>query len=233
MSLERYAIYFAPEQGSPLAEFGRTWLGDGAGNEGAIDTALPAGFPVPPELHRRAIATPARYGLHATMKAPFRLSDGVSERALVEMLEAFCARHAPCETAPLRTTRLGSFLALLPSGDDTPLARLARHCVVDFETLRAPMTGAERERRRPDKLTPRERALLGEWGYPYVLDRFRFHVTLTGELPEADLARIESALAPLLVDVTRAPFQVRSLCLFGDPGSGQRFILLHRFPLLG
>ena len=69
----RHAIYFAPPAGSPLAEFGADWLGwDPATGRGRD------GFDLPGLPRRRAelVATPARYGFHATLKAPFRLGRG-------------------------------------------------------------------------------------------------------------------------------------------------------------
>jgi 2'-5' RNA ligase len=43
-------------------------------------------------------------------------------------------------------------------------------------------------------LTPRQREYLDRWGYPYVMEEFRFHMTLTGRL---DAARREPVLAML------------------------------------
>ena len=36
-------------------------------------------------------------------------------------------------------------------------------------------------------LTDRQEALLTQWGYPYVMEEFRFHITLTGALDPAHL----------------------------------------------
>jgi len=42
---------------------------------------------------------------------------------------------------------------------------------------------AELARRRTLRLTAEQDAMLARWGYPYVLEDFRFHMTLTGSLP--------------------------------------------------
>ena len=38
------------------------------------------------------------------------------------------------------------------------------------------------------RLTPAQEALLMRWGSPYVMDEFRFHMTLTGRLAKARMA---------------------------------------------
>ena len=51
-----------------------------------------------------------------------------------------------------------------------------------FNAYRAPLSAADRERRIKAKLSPRQIELMDQWGYPYVLDEYRFHMTLTGAL---------------------------------------------------
>ena len=45
-----------------------------------------------------------------------------------------------------------------------------------------PPGAAELERRRKAGLSAAQEKMLLRWGYPYVLDEFRFHLTLTGRL---------------------------------------------------
>ena len=49
-------------------------------------------------------------------------------------------------------------------------------------------------RRNPSALTSRQREQLERWGYPYVMEDFRFHMTLTGRL---DAGRREPVLTIL------------------------------------
>jgi hypothetical protein len=78
-------------------------------------------------------------------------------------------------------------------------------------------------------LSERQRALLIEWGYPYVFDEFRFHMTLSSSLADAQeratlvawwQART-NALGPLLVD---------HAALFVEPAPGEPFVLWQRMP---
>ena len=225
---KRYAIYYAPEPG-PLAAFGAAWLGwDPAAGEEVAHPALAA-------LRRPAAElteTPRKYGFHGTIKPPFRLADRQSAEALHEAAQALCARLAPVTLEGLELSRLGSFLALTPRGETGALAELAATVVEELDPFRAPPSEAEIARRNPDRLSPAQRALLEKWGYPYVLEEFRFHLTLTGRLDAQDAADTEAALAPVLAPLLPVPFRVDSLCLFGEAEDG-RFHLLHRYTLSG
>ena len=89
---------------------------------------------------------------------------------------------------------------------------------------------AEIARRRPDWLSTRQRDLLDRWGYPHVMEEFRFHLTLTDRLDEPEPVR--AALADYFAPVLPRPFVIEDLCLFGEDQSG-RFHLLHRYALSG
>ncbi|SNX70476.1 putative phosphonate metabolism protein [Cereibacter ovatus] len=223
----RYAIYWTPEPG-PLARFGAAWLGWDP------TTAQPVEHPPLADLPRDiALLTqaPRKYGLHGTLKAPFRLADGLDVTDLHAAVVALCPYLAPVTLPGLRLGRIGSFLALVPAGEDAALSELAAEVVRALDGFRAPLTAAEHTRRRPDRLTPRQRGYLADWGYPYVFDDFNFHLTLTGELPEAELAQVATVLAPVMDPLVSQPIRVASLCLFGETTDG-RFRMLERLPLL-
>lgn len=76
---------------------------------------------------------------------------------------------------------LDRYVALTPDVQSDALTGLATRCVERFDTFRAPLTMAERERRVAASLTPRQIALLERWGYPYAFDQFHFHMTLAGQ----------------------------------------------------
>ena len=80
-------------------------------------------------------------------------------------------------------------------------------------------------------LSPVERDHLERWGYPYVLDRFRFHMTLTGPLEEPERGRVaailEAALAPLLAETV----MIEQLALFTQTHRVAPFRVVARFPL--
>ena len=125
--------------------------------------------------------------------------------------------------------RTGPRLALTPQGDDGPLNALAAQVVEGLDPFRAPLTEAEMARRNPDRLTPRQRALLDAWGYPYVLDEFRFHMTLTGALDPATLDAVTAQLGPRLTVVPR-PFTLDAISLMGEDAAG-RVHLIRRLAL--
>ncbi len=226
---ERYAVYWAPEAGSPLAEFGAAWLGWDADTSTDAPRLNIAGLPAPIE---DLTASARRYGFHATLKPPFRLAEGMSRAGLESTLETLAA--APVFEAPALELRTDlGFAALRPCAPCPALDALAARCVTELDEFRAPPTEAELRHRRKAGLTDAQEAHLLRWGYPYVLDQFQFHVTLAGPLPPEDFAALAGALAPHLAAAIGAPWTLREICLFGDPGAGQPFHLLRRFPLKG
>ena len=104
--------------------------------------------------------------------------------------------------------------------------------VARFDPFRAPPDAVELDRRRAQRLTTRQEAMLQRWGYPYVMEEFRFHMTLTGPLPPAELAAVEAALAPILAPLLPAPFPIDALTLQGEDREG-RFHQIARVPLTG
>jgi putative phosphonate metabolism protein len=225
---ERYAIYWAPDPG-PLADFTAAWLGWDAARGCTVDHPDLPGMALPVA---EITATPRIYGFHGTVKPPFRLAPGTDAASLHRAAAALCARLTPISLPGLALRRLGGFVALTPEGDTAALAALAAAVVADLDPFRAPPTEAEIARRRPDRLTDRQRANLAKWGYPYVMDEFQFHLTLTGDLPEAEARAVAATLDPVLAPILPRPFRVDSLCLFGQ-GSGGTFRLLHRYSLSG
>lgn len=228
---ERYAIFYAPEPQSALDAFAHAWF-DYAEAGGAV----PPVHDIPgldAATLDRAIQFPRRYGVHATLKAPFRPRPGVSQDDIRPRVEAFARNRAPIITDPLQLTELGGFLALCPTGRTRPLNWLAALCTAAFDDFRDDLDAGDRARREPERLTPAQRLLLEDWGYPFVLNEFRFHITLTGRLSERDRALLLPALAPMLRDVCTQPFELRSICLFGDPGGKAPFEHLGQFPLEG
>ncbi|WP_118132916.1 DUF1045 domain-containing protein [Oceanicella sp. SM1341] len=231
--MKRYGIYYAPPAGSALARFGAGWLGwDAEARQPARLASLP---PLP--LDQEAVtATPRRYGFHGTLKPPFALAPGTDAAGLIAALEALAARTAPFEIAPFAPSLEHGFLSLRPSAPSAELEALATACVRELDAFRAPPSEAELARRRKAGLSATHEALLARWGYPYVMEEFRFHLTLSGHLGTADAAALRDALAPLLGPLTApqrsTPEPVHELCLFGDPGDGP-FHLLRRFPLRG
>ena len=223
---QRYAVYYAPEPGA-LADFGARWLGwDAARGRSHPPMDLP-GLPRP---SGEIAGAARRYGFHATIKPPFRLAGGESAEALDSALAEMCAWLGPVTLDAVLPARLGHFLALVPRGRVTALASLAAHVVMGLDAYRAAPGRDDITRRRAEGLSETQRALLMRWGYPYVMEEFRFHVTLSGRLEHDELIATEAALTPQLRPLLPEPFPITSLCLFGERRDGF-FRLLSRHHL--
>lgn len=223
--MKRYAVYYAPAAGE-FWDRASAWLG--------WDAAAGAEV-APPDLGFQAAAIttdPRKYGFHGTVKPPFRLAEGRDHAALGTAMADLAARLAPVTLPGLRLENLDGFLALVPQGDTAGLERLAGEVVRALDAFRAALNPAEIAKRRPERLTPRQRELLDAFGYPYVMEEFRFHLTLTDRLPEPEAARAAEILAAHFAPVLPRPFVIDSLCLFGEAADG-RFHLLHRYTLSG
>ncbi len=220
---QRFAVYYLPED-PDLAAFGASWLGWDVGG------GTPCAQPEIEDIGRFT-DTPRKYGFHGTLKPPFRLAPGLTADDLENDVEALAARSAPVRLDGLALSVLGRFLALVPVGDAQALTRLAFRCVTELDLYRAPPGEAELARRRKAGLTPRQEALLARWGYPYVGDEFRFHLTLTGSLGPGDLAAARAAIA-MRLPALPAPFTIGSIALVGEDAAGL-FHLVHRYALSG
>jgi len=229
----RYAIYWAPPGDSMLARLGSAWLGRDAERDARADS-LPPRPPIPgftSEQLEALTAEPRRYAFHATLKAPFALASGCDLRTLHAQLAAFASSRERFVIPPLRLSPIGRrFLALMPSAPCLPLDDLAAGCVTRFDHFRRLAAPEELLRRRAAGLDSIEDANLQRWGYPYVLDRFRFHVTLTGPLDPELLERLSEPLAALFAPATRAPIPIDDIALFREPAPGGAFTLVARFP---
>ncbi|MBG0774806.1 MAG: DUF1045 domain-containing protein [Desulfovibrionaceae bacterium] len=227
----RYAVYYAPPRRSPLAVFGGRWLGyDVETGLDMVPLSVP-GFSVAEVAH--LTRSPRRYGFHATLKPPFALAPGKDEDALLDFAAFFTAGLQPFTLSGLEATEVGSFLALC-----TPVqheaAHLAEQCLRAFEPFRAEPSIAETERRRARGLTPRQEQYLAQWGYPYVLREYLFHLTLTGTVPDRRLRRrLLKTLRELTAPLTGPDLLVRELCIFRQVDRDSPFVLARRLPFGG
>nr|WP_228495002.1 DUF1045 domain-containing protein [Clavibacter sp. VKM Ac-2873] len=213
-----------------LRERAEAWLGRSvAGGSPAPAPAAPAGWT---RAEVDAITVDARrYGFHGTLKAPFHLADGRDAAELDAAVAGLAGARAPVALPGLRVAALGGFLALVPTAPSPGLDALAADVVTGLDAFRAPPTEAETARRDPASLSPRQRELLAAWGYPYVLDAFRFHLTLTDRIPAAALPRAEADLAAWFADATDRPVAVDALALVVEDAPGAPFRLRSVHPL--
>ncbi|KUM26479.1 hypothetical protein AU467_21325 [Mesorhizobium loti] len=225
----RYAIYFTPRQDEPLARIAANWLGRDP--FGAATRPVEAVGELSAAEVAFHTASARRYGFHATLKAPFGLAPNETEASLREALDNF-AEVTPQVVIPrLVVGQIDGFFALVPEATLPPLNSFAGDVVRAFDRFRAPLTEAEIERRSPDSLKPQEFRNLCQWGYPYVFETFRFHMTLSGRVGPQESPRLRAAIDSLFADVLRHPVPVDALTLFVETEPGAPFMVLSHHAL--
>ncbi|WP_055047677.1 DUF1045 domain-containing protein [Devosia sp. A16] len=228
---ERFAIYYAPSPAAPLWVKAAEWLGrdplSGRSIDGPLaDTARDA-------LFDRSVSA-RRYGFHATIKAPMTLAADKSRADLEVALADFAAMAEPVAIGRLQLSLIDGFLALVPARQSAELTDFAAEVVAAFEPFRAQPSAAERERRlKGGHLSARQIELMDRFGYPYVLEQFRLHMTLTDRLPEAEREAYMRAAAAHFGALAEAETMLDRLVLFHEPEPGAPFMRLGDFMLTG
>lgn len=210
----RAAVYAAPAPHSPLGRLAADWLGRDAFTGEATRAPDPARDPL--------VADAARYGFHATLRAPFRPGPGVDLATLGDRLARVCADRPAPVIRSLTLGRLGAFFALVPHEPEPAILALEGAVLDGFEPFRAPLTEAEVARRDPGRLSARQQDHLDAWGYPFVRDEFRFHMTLTGPV-SGPAEEIRDALDTHFAPVLGRPLPLDGLGLFVEPEPGAPF----------
>lgn len=227
----RYAIYFAPPRHSAWWRFGSAWLMRDAIADTRVAPPAVCGFEAGEIEH--IVRAPRVYGFHATLKAPFRLAAGYCARDVYLQAANLAATLKAAALPPLQLMQIGGFVALGFTANVPECGAIAAQCVAGFDNLRARADAAELARRHAAGLTPRQAQLLAAWGYPYVFDTFRFHLTLTGRLPPAQCARVTDALSPLVDALQAQPLVFDALNVFEQPAHGAPFVLTRRYAFGG
>ena len=219
--VKRYAIYFVPKE--ELAKFGRAWLGWDC-RKGQYISSENA-FSEPLADREYFTKKPRKYGLHATLKAPFRLQTTQNEPALRSAFHGFCNHQKPAASGNLTLSEQGGFISLRPQRQSAALFELGKNCLEAFDPFRAPLDQNDLNRRRNARLSPRQNDFLHQWGYPYVLQEFQFHITLSSRLSILQREKIIPALKNLLAHELDCPFIIAHLALMGEDRNGQFHIL--------
>lgn len=225
----RYAIYFAAGSDSALSRFGAELLGYDAYTGDELPFPRQA-LHVAPDW-REVSADPRKYGFHATLKAPMALVSGKTEADLIAACAAFAAEARPHPVISPIVDSISGFIAVIPATPVEALQQLAADCVREFDPFRAALTAQDRARRKPEKLSERQRDYLDRWGYPYVMDEFRFHMTLTGRLDAERrgpiLAMLRERFAALKLDA----LAVDRIALFKQDDAKARFRIIGEWAL--
>jgi putative phosphonate metabolism protein len=221
----RYAIYYAAARGTALDRFGSELLGYDAWS--GDDLSFPDG--VPPDW-RELTEDPRKYGFHATLKAPMSLAADRTETELFAACADFAGKRSIPIIAPV-VSSIDGFVAVVPAEPSDDLQELANACVVTFDPFRATLTAEDRVRRNPSKLTPRQRDYLDRWGYPYVMEEFRFHMTLTSKLEKTRREFVRELLQTRFIQWEISDLKVDRIVLFKQFDTNSRFRILCEWPL--
>jgi putative phosphonate metabolism protein len=224
----RYAIYYAPASGSALDRFGAHLLGYDAFNGAELPFADGIAQLAPD--WRDLTADPRKYGFHATLKAPLSLATGTTEAELLAACAAFAATPRPVPVIRPIVEAISGFIAVVPASPSVELDKLAADCVNRFDRFRAPLTPEDRARRNPAGLTPRQCEQLDRWGYPYVMEDFRFHMTLTGRLSAERRAPTVAMLQQRFAALDIATLAIDRFGLFRQADAGSRFRIIGSWP---
>ena len=224
----RYAVYFRPPE--PWGQIGREWLGRCEFTGATIARSDNA-----PDRLEDWTGAPRRYGLHATLKAPFRLRDGALPIDVDRAMRALVAQRDPFDIN-IAVTRLRRFLAWCIHADaagEAAINRLAGDAVTALDPLRAPIGDEERARRLATGLSAPELAMLARWGYPYAFDTFKFHISLTGHIDTAELDDAERRLMSLTLPIANLRMPVQALAVYVQPEPGAAFVVAREYDFSG
>jgi hypothetical protein len=213
----RAAIYYAPAASDPLWQAGCAWLGRDP------ETGAEIARPSVPELARLS-GDPGRYGFHATLKAPMHIRYGFA--AFLDAVTAFAARQRAFALPPLAVRNIHGFLALCLVQDCQKMQDLAASCVMELDGHRL-AEAAEKQTARAAGRPARQRDYIFRWGYPLVLEEFRFHMTLTDKLAENPL---QPAAEQYFALAAALPRLVEGLAVYVEDRKGAPFRLAQRLP---
>jgi putative phosphonate metabolism protein len=225
----RYAIYYTAAQGSALDRFGASLLGYDA--YGGDELPFPDGVMQTIPDWRDLTHDPRKYGFHATLKAPMALADGKAEAQLAAACELFADLVRPVPVIQPVVDSISGFIAVIPAEPSAELELLAADATKAFDPFRAPLGPEDRARRNPAALTPRQRDYLDRWGYPYVFEEFRFHMTLTGRLPAERREPVVAMLRSRFAATGIGPLAIDAIALCRQDNPNSRFRVIGRWQL--
>lgn len=223
---KRYAIFYTPPPGA-FAEFCASWLGWDSRHGVTVQH---------PAINSIDIATltqtPRKYGFHGTLKAPFRLAASETADDLKMAIIALAQTAKPISLDAMSLQHKHGFLALRPVGNTAALSQFATRLVTDLDRFRAPAAAEELARRRQTGLTERQDRNLMTWGYPFVMEDFHFHLTLSGRIDTATAKTVAQRLDPILTRLVPRPFMIDHIALVGQ-ADDDMFHEIQRYALAG
>ena len=228
-SFSRYAVYFSPPEESALSKFASSWLGWNAQN------AQKMSRPILKRLNSdiaELTKLQSSYGFHGTLKPPFSIVKTKDENDLKYAILKLSQSIKKFEISTIRLKILNGFVAIVAADENNEIKNLAKKCVQELDSFRQLEPLKKVQKRRSTGLSKSEEFNLQKWGYPYVMDSFRFHLTLTRRLNPEESKNVMEVLAAELSEILRASLPIRDICLFGESDTSGNFQIIQRFSLL-
>ncbi|MCS3731133.1 DUF1045 domain-containing protein [Bradyrhizobium betae] len=226
----RYAIYFAAGSTSALSRLGAELLGYDAYTGDEVSFPQEAQHVAPD--WREMTTDPRKYGFHGTLKAPMALAAGKTEAELMAACTEFAGKVRPIPVIRPVVDAISGFIAVIPVEPVDALQQLAADCVRDFDSFRTELTAEDRARRKPEKLSERQRDYLDRWGYPYVMEEFRFHMTLTGRLDAERRGPVLAMLRERFESLKLDTLAIDRIALFKQHDAKARFRIVGEWALV-
>jgi len=224
LNFKRYAIYYVPSN-NLFYKLGSSWLGwDTISGQPASQPEAGSAVNI-----QEITDAPRKYGLHATIKAPFRLANNVTVLELEQQFKILCGSIKPI-VFNLKLSELSGFFALTPTVKNTELRKLHSKVVRELDYFRAQPTKEEIIKRRENQLTSEQDQNLIKWGYPYIFEDFYFHITLTGKIPEDFRNKVKDEIENFFQPVLQQKINLSELALVGEAKDGN-FYVIRQMPL--
>lgn len=224
---ERYAVYFSPKGNTELSEFGEQVLARSSSEPRSSNASSSFSDQ---ERWLALTKKPAHYGFHATLKAPFELADGQSLESFFLAAERFASTQHSIPLLTLAPRYLSRFMALTLSKPQDELNQFAFACVKEFESFRKPLSEADIKRRKQAALSARQETLLHEYGYPYVAEEFRFHMTLSDAMQKSD-QDYQDWVTNLYETIINTTPELDQIAIYSQTNRDSAFIKEAEFPL--
>lgn len=227
----RYAIYYTPPRNSLLESAGTHWLGRTAIRYGQIPKEIPEGFLK--QEYYQLIESPRWYGFHGTIRAPFELVKNITPDEFIKEVGNICAAHSPFNISGLSISCFGGFLALTPSSSYPELVKLHSDLIRKLNSLRPALSRFDLKRHMDKQLSERQERLLRRFGYPFILEEFKFHMTLTGKIEDRVRRLYKEKLEHILNPYLTEPVPVHEVSIYMQPDRKTPFTEVTRVPLTG
>ena len=232
---KRVAIYFLPKKNSSLENFGKNLLGRDINKKKKISLTrrqkyfINRGFTYFDEL-KDYFEQPAKYGFHATLKAPFRLKRNVKTKNFYDVISHIAAQHSRFKIKGLKIVYSKKFTFITSRKPNKLLRNLENDLVKHLDTFRAELNKTEIKKRIPDSLTFKQNKYLKEWGYPFVFDQFKFHMTLMNQNNNKLSNKQKLELEKLIYKISNNVIEFNEISLLGENKNGH-FEEIKRFKL--